>query len=132
MNFQFNILNIRISSFLNRFRRLNLISFKETGTRLYEVSITHQFRETHCCTQKIKNWRDSMKLNYLRFASRFLSVPKFLSSSSLNSKGCNGGHRFENKEARMFIRAKCNTRTARVSQLADPLYQTGWYSWLER
>lgn len=93
---------LRISSFLNEIR---VISFKQTPTIIRRLHFI--FRETHSLYTEdrkiaLANFVDFDPLN-------FYPQVKFQRARR---------HRFENKEARMFIiRAKYNTRTARVSQL---------------
>lgn len=91
---------LRISSFLNEIR---VISFKQTPTIIRRLHF-NSVKRIHC-TQKILLSRISS------ISIRQIFIPKFKFQRARR-------HRFENKEARMFIiRAKYNTRTARVSQL---------------
>lgn len=90
---------LRISSFLNEIR---VISFKQTPTIIRRLHF-NSVKRIHC-TQKIEKLLS-------RISIRQIFIPKFKFQRARR-------HRFENKEARMFIiRAKYNTRTARVSQL---------------
>lgn len=90
---------LRISSFLNKIR---VISFKQTPTIIRRLHF-NSVKRIHC-TQKIEKLLS-------RISIRQIFIPKFKFQRARR-------HRFENKEARMFIiRAKYNTRTARVSQL---------------
>lgn len=90
---------LRISSFLNEIR---VISFKQTPMIIRRLHF-NSVKRIHC-TQKIEKLLS-------RISIRQIFIPKFKFQRARR-------HRFENKEARMFIiRAKYNTRTARVSQL---------------
>lgn len=99
-NLMFHIL--RISSFLNEIR---VISFKQTPTIIRRLHF-NSVKRIHC-TQKIEKLLSRIS----SISIRQIFIPKFKFQRARR-------HRFENKEARMFIiRAKYNTRTARVSQL---------------
>lgn len=93
---------LRISSFLNEIR---VISFKQTPTIIRRLHF-NSVKRIHC-TQKIEKLLSPIS----SISIRQIFIPKFKFQRARR-------HRFENKEARMFIiRAKYNTRTARVSQL---------------